>query len=266
MKIENVHVFGFEPALRAMRNPMESWDKNDSWVFDEDIAYPGTYTLATWKQVSGKRGKVVYLNLPAEAKPQRVFNPPCPELVMVGPNDAQLARKLIKAGPEHRKFLRQIMIWCDITIPRYIWQELDTYKVATVRNSCSTMHKLGSRDLEYNDFEDDVVGDAMLNTINGLGAEMRRLRVLKGSEPAKERVRTLHRHLKQLLPEGFLQKATYTMSYETALSMYHQRKNHRLPEWNVRSEGSICSWIKSLPCMDEWTAIGEKKRKTGPTF
>jgi hypothetical protein len=204
MLIENTEVYGFRAALRGMRNPMNSWDRSDSEI-------PG---------------------------PCFFLKSMVPELPYIGPKDMELALKLINGGSEHRKFLRQIQIWVDFTLPRYVWQELDTYKVATVRMSCSTMHKLTSRHLEQSDFE-DIIPDAWLTWINDKIDEAK-----SGKFDLNAR--------KGLLPEGYLQKATYTLNYETALTIYHQRKNHRLPQWNAHTEGSICNWILNLPYMTEW--------------
>lgn len=205
MKIENTEVFGFKAALRGMRNPMNSWNKSDSEIFDDSFMYPNG-------------------------------------IFKVGPKDNELAMSLIKAGTEHCKFLRLIHIQVDFTLPRYIWQELDTYKVATTRMSCSTMHKLGSQDLTYEDFQDGVVYEGVLGHINYLGDMYRKNKDLD----------TL-RQMKQLLPEGFLQKATYDMNYQTAMLMYYQRKAHRMSEWS--GENGICKWIESLPMMNEWLNI-----------
>jgi hypothetical protein len=198
MKIENTEVFGFKAAIHGMRNPMNSWDKSDS--FFNNIREP---------------------------------------YFIIGPNDNELAKKLIKAGPEHRKFLRMIHIQCFITIPRYIWQELDTYCISKVRMSCSTMHKLGMTDLIMQDFQDGVVLLETLRILNDLGEAYRTTKNVE-----------LLRQMKQLLPEGFLQSADYDMNYETAMNMYHQRKNHRMSEWS--GKGGICEWIASLPMMNEW--------------
>lgn len=157
----------------------------------------------------------------------------------IGPKDNELAKKLIKAGTEHRKFLRLIHVSCFITIPRYIWQELDTYKVSTVRMSCSTMHKLGATDLTVDDFQDRIVLQTTLAKLNELGTLYRK----------DKEISTL-RKMKQILPEGFLQSATYDMNYETILNMYHQRKNHRMSEWS--GDDGICRWVERLPMMDEW--------------
>jgi hypothetical protein len=162
----------------------------------------------------------------------------------IGEADNFLAKKLIRAGKDHRKFLRFIHIQCFISIPRYIWQELDTYKVATTRLSCSTMHKLGSTDLTKQDFQDDYV---LLETL----AELNRL----GNFYRTSKTVSLLREMKQILPEGFLQAADYDFCYETAFNIYHARKDHRMSEW---SEDGICKWIEGLPMMNEWLHLEKK--------
>ena len=218
MKIEHAEVFGFRASMRGLRNPKNSWDKSDT-----------TYlTNKKWEFYYGEGLSV-------------------PESPDIGPNDLKLVCNLIKSGSEHRKFLRYIQIWMDITIPRYVWQELDTYKVATVRNSCSTMHKLGHSNLEYEDFEGSRIREDTLNFLNNLGKKYRQTKDYK-----------LVREMKAQLPESFLQKATYLMNYETALTMFFQRKNHRLPEWNLVDPSSICSFIYSLPYMSDFIDVKEE--------
>ena len=163
--IENTEVYGFRAALRAMRNPMDSWNKSDS---NYHVQYTGPW---------GRNIKV-------------------PELPVLGDADLKLAHKLIRGGTPHRKFLRQIIVWVDFTLPRYIWQELDTYKVATVRNSCSTMHKLGHRDLIQEDFAAPIPL-SLLNELNQLGEDYR---IIKDYNYVRD--------MKNILPEGFLQKST----------------------------------------------------------
>jgi len=228
MKIEHVEVFGFRASLRGARNAYESWDKSDS-----TFLYPTKNPRAVY---SYHYGDITV-----------------PEYPNIGPNDLTLACKLIKAGPEHRKFLRQIEIWFDITIPRYVWVELDTYKVSTVRNSCSTMHKLGTRDLTQDDFELPIT-NSLLDILNSYGRDFRAAKVAKNTVHMNQ----IRRAYKATLPEGFLQKATYTMNYETALSMFFQRRHHRLPEWKESSPYSITSFIKQLPYMSEFIEAREK--------
>jgi hypothetical protein len=218
MKIDRIFVYGFEAALYGMRNPKESWEKSDTVFYESNPRcedFPGIV---------------------------------CPEKPVLGPNDMKLARTLIRAGTDHRKFLRQIMVQWNISIPRYIWQELDTYKVATVRNSCSTMHKLGHRDLELSDFQDEDVKDCVLIDQNAMGLAYRNQSVYHDAEQDKDyRGVALLAHMKRRLPEGFLQMATYSFSYETAVSMYISRYKHRMEEWS--GSGGICATLLMLPCL-----------------
>lgn len=230
MLIENVCVFGWLPALRGMRNPKNSWDKSDTVFHDMACTMAGLHGIAT--------------NV---------------EQVTIGPNDLKLMLGLVKAGSAHRKFLRQIGIWVDVTGPRWFWQEIDTYKVATVRNSCSTMHKLGSRDLTEADFEASDVHPVILAELNAMGACYRADGVW--IDPNVDGLtrgydgKFLLEHMKNRLPEGFLQKSTYSMSYETALNMYGDRHAHRMPQWS--GPGGICEWIKTLPYMAQIIGVAE---------
>jgi hypothetical protein len=217
IQITNTEVYGLSHSLRAMRNALESWDKSDSFI---DYSNP----IKGRNFISGEH----------------------PNL---GPNDLSLALKLIKAGPSHRKFLRSICVWCDITIPRYVYTELDTYKISTVRNSCSTMHKLGHRDLTPDDFSEQDVMPEVLAKLNELG---KLYRETKEYDYVKQ--------MKRILPEGFMQTSSYNTNYETLLNMYKQRKDHRLDEWRVtdNNEVSICNWIRSLPYMAEFIGAAER--------
>ena len=201
MKIENTQVFGFKAAIRGMRNSFDSHQKSDSWVL-----------------------------LPEDGERERYI---------LGLEDLALACKLIKAGPSHRKFLRQIMVWVDLTLARFIWTEFDTYKVGTVRNSQSSWHTAGSGGLlTHLDFEYPIPQE----TIDYLNE----LRMEYGITRDKNYLLMY----KACLPEAFLQKSTITTNYETLLSMYFQRKNHPFPQWS--SQGGICEWIATLPYMKEF--------------
>ncbi len=222
MKFENIEVFNFKNAIRGMRNPLESWDKSDS-TWDEPIN----------GNVCAEKGFVL------------------------GPKDLELAQKLIAAGPEHRKFMRQIIVSVDITAPLYFHKELDTYKVSTVSNSTSTMHKLATTPItmdcfEMDDYEpsllmyerepydiDNYVSDIWENIIGYL--ETLRLRYLKTKD------KRYWKELIRLLPESWLQKRTMTMNYETLLSIVHQRSGHKLVEWHA----FIDDFIKTLPYSEE---------------
>lgn len=159
--------------------------------------------------------------------------------INIGPNDLQLSCDLVKAGGEHRKFLRMIHVSFDLTFPIYGWSEFDTYKIAVTRNSCSTMHKLGTRDLTLEDFEEQDVMPVVLAELNTLGAEYRATKNFD-----------LVRKMKSRLPAAFLQKATIDANYEVLMNMFFQRKAHRLPIWSG-PEG-VCAWIRTLPYMQIW--------------
>ena len=211
MKFEDTEVWGFEHAIRGMRNPMESWDKSDSF-----IKSPHNYYV-------------------------------------IGPNDMKLMKTLIKAGPEHRKFLRQIFISVDITAPLYWWKEFDTYKVGTVADSCSTMHKLKDTPITMDCFEMDDFADSneesnhynlytknmWLKLIDHLEALRKEFNETKDKRYWKELIR--------LLPESWLQKRTVTMSYENVANMYSQRMNHKLTEWSK----DFIQWADNLPYFKE---------------
>lgn len=224
MKFENTEVWGFKHALRGMRNPMNSWDKSDSdfSIYIED------------------RNNIVVNN-------------------NIGKNDLNLAQRLIKAGSEHRKFMRQIFVSVDITAPLYWWKEFDIYKVGIVSNSTSTMHKLADTPItkdcfEMDDFEDvsDIdtfgfVSDWWDNNIYYLEELRQKYNATKDKRYWKELIRSL--------PESWLQKKTITMNYENILNMIHQRENHKLNEWsgvdNLSNENFI-EWAKTLPYAEEF--------------
>lgn len=157
---------------------------------------------------------------------------------ILGPNDLDLAKRLCKAGSDHRKFIRQILVSVDITAPLYWWKEFDTYKVATVANSTSTMHKIHSKPFEADDFSHDHLTDAGEVALNKLieFLEECRLRFVKDKNKAD------WYDIIQLLPEGYNQTRTVTMNYENLLNMYFARRTHKLSEWHT-----YCDWILSLP-------------------
>ena len=229
MKFENTSVYNIYNAIIGARNPMNSWNKSDS-VFN------------------GFNGKI--------------------ENTVIGKNDLELMQKLIKAGSEHRKFMRQIFVSVDITAPLYWWKEFDTYKVGTVSNSCSTMHKLANTPItkecfEMDDFEDmpprmfkckDEYGDTYEenNLCNFISLDLfwcHLIDVLNDYRVHYNETKDKRywKELIRLLPESWLQKRTITMSYENLLNIYHQRKNHKLTEWSK----SFCDWIKTLPYAEE---------------
>ena len=167
---------------------------------------------------------------------------------ILGENDLGLAMRLAKAGTDHRKFMRMIFVSVDITAPLYWWKEFDTYKVGTVANSCSTMHKIHSKELTREDFSFDKLNDASLKQMDNLLAYIEDVRQKYLETKDKE----LWYNLIQLLPSSFNQMRTVTMNYENLRNMYYARRTHKLDEWHV-----YCDWIKSLPYAKE-LIIGEE--------
>lgn len=210
MKFENTEVWGFEHAIRGMRNPLESWKKSDSF-----IKSPHNYYV-------------------------------------IGPNDMKLMKKLINAGPEHRKFLRQIFISVDITAPLYWWKEFDTYKVGTVADSCSTMHKLKDTPITMDCFEMSGHEDIPM-VLNAFGKTddfwywlIEALEYLR-QKYLETKDKKYWYELIRMLPESWLQKRTVTMSYENVANMYSQRMNHKLTEWSK----DFIQWADNLPYFKE---------------
>jgi hypothetical protein len=228
LDIEHTQVFGFQAAIRGMRNSRESWSRGDSSF--------GVEAFSVYNKRAGPHSCCSVLPWPTYIS--------CPEVPHLGPNDLKLMKNLARAGSEHRKFLRQIQVWVDMTLPRYIWTEMDTYKVGTVRNSVSSMDRLGLRDLTQEDFQNPVP-EILLRELNHYGWLYR---TSKGKERNTYRI-----IIKNMLAEGFLMKSTMTLNYENIVNIYHQRKNHRLPEWNTKDTGiySICDWILELPWLQE---------------
>ena len=219
IEITNTWVGGFEGAIRGMRMPYESFNKSDSNTC--------TYCARDdWQ-------------CPYVEDVRRS----CYNGFIFGEDDMKLCEKLIKGGPEHRKFLRMIHVQFDIRMPRYFATQLDTYKVGTVKNSSSTMHLITKRELTIDDFTAD--GYARFDLENTIIPIINK-HIRNYNEGIVDKSDSF-RAIKQLLPESFMQKATYDMTYETLLNIYHQRKNHRLPEWHV-----FCTWCLTLPYFKEF--------------
>ena len=183
----------------------------------------------------------------------------------IGEKDLELAQKLIKAGSEHRKFLRQIFVSVDITAPLYWWKEFDTYKVGTVSNSCSTMHTLIKKKITLKSFEMDDYEDVLITqskeyetyfAMHGIWHNIISYCECLRKEYVKNKDKMIWKELIRLLPESYLQKRTITMNYENLLSMVKQRKNHKLTEWSVK----FVEWVKSLPYANE-LIFGEENGK-----
>lgn len=220
IKIDTIGVWGFEGALKGMRNPYESRVKSDS------VFYPCDFR-------EGECDSCRFRDIPCNITQ-----------VKISPDDMTLCKKLIKAGSEHRKFLRMIHVQADVLAPRYWWQETSTYKFIEA-NSSSMMHLITKRELTADDFSiDKPLPPCMRDTVNTINILIDDYNKDKWSAEAKK---TFLISIKELLPESYNQLRTIDTNYECLLSIYHQRKNHRLPEWR-----EFCDWIKSLPYMEEF--------------
>ncbi len=207
LKVERISVVNFENAIRGARNPMNSWDRMDSYY--------------------NERGEFV-----------------------LGENDLALATRLAVAGSDHRKFLRQIMVSMDITAPLYWWKEFDTYKVGTVANSTSTMHKIQAKEITREDFSHDRLTPDALNALDTLIVYLESERVKFNQTKDKA-----HWHnIIQLLPSSFNQLRTVTMNYEVLINIYYARRHHKLAEWHT-----LCDAITQLPYADKLILVKEDK-------
>ena len=244
IKIKNTQIWGFEGAIRGTRNPYMSHEKSDS-IYCKDI-YPNCSNCPIFKDF-GKGHSYCISNVSNNI-----------EEIVIGIADMTLAKKLIKGGSEHRKFLRMIHVQAEVLAPRYWWAEMDTYKWVT-KNSSSTMHLITKRHLTIDDFShDDSYSLPALNVyINALNQRISEYEY----EENKENKSALFRAIKQLLPEGFNQLRTIDTNYECLLNIYHQRKNHRLSEWS--GDNGFCKWISSLPFMSEFISAMENKDEVG---
>ena len=216
IKIEPAWPVGFDAAIRGMRNPLNSWDKMDSyyiWPDDEEFH--------------------------------------------IGPNDHDLMMKLRNAGPDHRKFMRMIVVYTDITAPLYFWKEFDSYKIGTVSNSCSTMHKLTEKEFTLDDFSCEHLSKAPKKILKMVIDELNSCRNLylnggyDGYVDVEPKRKDVWWQMIQLLPSSYNQKRTVMLNYEVLANMYESRKNHKLDEWR-----DFCKWVEDLPYSELIT--GEK--------
>lgn len=216
IKIEKTEVVGFEPAIRGMRNPMNSWDKSDT-TFVADGEY---------HDIAGNSGPFNGTVTDTET------------FFIMGFNDLKLMTQLRNAGTDHRKFMRMITVYVDITAPLYWWKEFDTYKVGTVANSCSTMHKIADKELTLDDFSHEHLMESAISVLEallvGLNISREYFRLTKNEKYWWQMI--------QLLPASYNQKRTIMLNYEVLANMYTSRKNHKLDEWR-----DFCAWIESLP-------------------
>lgn len=230
IKFEHPEVWGWEHAIRGMRNPMNSWDKSDS-RFNYDIE------AAT---VGNEESQYIHID------------------ATIGYNDLSLMRRLIRAGSSHRKFLRQIFVSVDITAPRYWLAEFDTYKVGTTANSCSTMHKITAKEFTLDDFShehlitDEPIPTRIYSPMQMMEANIKNLNHLR-SLYLETQDKKYWWQLIQLLPQSYNQKRTVTMTYENLLNMVSQRRGHKLDEWH-----DFCDWVFTLPYAEELLKEGLK--------
>ena len=227
IKIENVDVYGWEAAIRGMRNPMNSWDKSDS--------YHGC-------------GEVLCGECRYDARCRTQFPSAHYE---VGDNDLKLMKSLSQAGTDHSKFLRMINVTCDITAPLYWWKEFDTYKVGTVANSCSTMHKIHDKEFTLDDFshekliKHEPIPGRIYSPLGMLNATIGNLNSFREMFLETNDKRWWEQMI-QLLPSSYNQKRTVQLNYQVLKSMYFARKSHKLDEWRT-----FCEWVETLPYFKE---------------
>lgn len=218
IKFEKPEVWGWEHAIRGMRNPLNSWERSDS--------YPAVDC-----------GKCGIIDREGICHPKEHDCTPY-QCYAIGDNDKDLMTRLIRGGAPHRKFLRQIFVSVDITAPLYWWKEFDTYKVGTTANSCSTMHKIHAKEFELEDFSTEHLSplslSALRNLIDVMNLEREHYIACKDKDCWWQMI--------QLLPTSYNQKRTVTMTYENLLNMLEYRRGHKLDEWRM-----FCDWILTLP-------------------
>ena len=228
LKIENTEVYGWEAAIRGMRNPKNSWDKSDS------VYHCGDSVDDFECDLCGNCGYYKSSNLPC---------PPNNNPIIVGKNDLKLMKTLAKAGSDHGKFLRMINVTMDVTAPLYWWKEFDTYKVGTVANSCSTMHKIQDKEFTLDDFSiEHLTEEVIENPFNEIIDCLNFFRGLYLQHKDKND----WWQMIQLLPSSYNQKRTIQLNYAVLKTMYFARKDHKLDEWHT-----FCDWILSLPYFKE---------------
>lgn len=216
LKIENAEVLGWEHAIRGMRNPKNSWAKSDSGRCHKDLVRDCV--------------TCVHHNSGYAACAAGGFD--------VGQNDFDLMTRLRNAGTDHRKFMRMITVYLDITAPLYWWKEFDTYKVGTVANSCSTMHKITDKPFELDDFSHEHLGFQSVRVLKDTIKVMNDFR----EEFIKDHEKENWWQLIQLLPSSYNQKRTVMLNYEVLANIYKSRRHHKLDEWHT-----LCDWIENLP-------------------
>lgn len=266
IKFENIEVVGWEHAIHGMRNALESWEKSDS----------------QWRYITpSQRDDYIRVSTFDDAE------------FWIGPNDRDLMKRLRNAGTDHRKFMRMITVYADITAPLYWWKEFDTYKVGTVANSCSTMHKIAAKEFTLEDFSCEHLFNDIIEP-HSYDSDIKQTADYKGTmylivdilNNAREwyletKEKKYWWQMIQLLPSSYNQKRTVTMNYEVLANIYNSRKNHKLDEWAehnfdgsladyLRLRGSdalnqhpygFCDWIKTLPYSELIIGNTESKKE-----
>ena len=235
IKIENAEVVGWEHAIRGMRNPMNSWARSDSHECD-----CGEYAAV---RVLGDAAYKVFCPMyKADHKPAKLCGGEAKRDFCIGENDHALMMRLAKAGPEHAKYRRMIVVYADVTAPLYWWKEYDTFKVGTVANSCSTMHKVTAKQFDLQDFSHEHLTIASSIALKEVIYNLNYWRAQHDLAYTEKRRKECWWQLIQLLPSSYNQKRTIMLNYEVLANIYKQRKNHKLDEWT-----EFCKWIEELP-------------------
>ena len=269
IQVDNIQVFNFDGAFRGLRNPMNSWDKSDSFFdyINLDYFYDYVWDIqnAWLKEKNIEKDDInankldelinwLYNNSVIKESENCHFG----EVAIIGPNDMKLAQRMIGGGPEEAKFLRQIFVTMDINAPFFWWKEMDTYKVGTTANSCSTMHKLTSREFASQDFSFDELIEDFNEQDQQLISDIR-VNILNYCEELRQRYletkdKNLWRALIEILPSAYMQKRTWTANYQVLRNIYFQRRNHKLQEWK-----DFCGIIENLPYGKELICYEKKE-------
>ena len=255
--IEKTQIMGLEPTIRGMRNPMDSWDKSDS-------------------EFNVQCGICDSEHYNCDNCPTNPFSANGTDNALIGPNDLDLMLRLARAGSVDGKFRRMIVVYVDITAPLYWWKEFDTYKVGTVANSCSTMHKIHAKEFTLEDFSyehlccwgaaprGNITGNLMDETVSDfsydyIGALMAIIYALNSAraEFLKRQDKRYWWQMIQLLPSSYNQKRTVMLNYEVLSNIYQHRRNHKLDEWR-----ELCRWIEGLPYSEVITCNATKQEES----